>query len=261
MQEPYYVKTSDTLGQTESEIKKVNAKNDSKKLHQIFIQDKSNINEDIQFDHQDNMRQMLAIKEREIITLTHICDKLEEEKGNSILVLKQTQVMSTEQLEKLFDLETKQDLLEIENTQTSDRLIESENKNRDLDKQCKILQQESVMLQSEALNLTNKLKEIEEESRFDETREFTRLQESNKDYDKKLILMEEENMTLKEEIVSLKSDQNDLYNRQDQKSREHHLEIQSIKNEHEKLKRTHLEQMRNLENQLKISKEEKHKCF
>ena len=237
MQETYYVKTSDTLGQTESEIKKVNAKNDSKKLHQIFIQDKSNINENIQFDHQDNIRQILAITEKEIMTLKHICDKLEEEKGNSILMLKQTQVMSTKQLEKLFDLEKKQDLLVIENTQTSDRLIESENKNRDLDKQCKILQQESVTLQSEALNLTNKLKEIEEESRFDETREFTRLKESNKYYDKKLILMEEENMILKEEIISLKSDQNDLYNQQDQKSREHHLEIQSIKNEHDKTKK------------------------
>ena len=64
MQDPYYVKTSDTLGQTESEIKKVNAKNDSKKLHQLFIQDKSNINEDTQFDHQVNMRQMLAIKDK-----------------------------------------------------------------------------------------------------------------------------------------------------------------------------------------------------
>ena len=109
--------------------------------------------------------------------------------------------------------------------------------------------------------MTNKLKEIEEESRFDETGEFTRLQESNKDYDKKLILMEEENMSLKEEIISLKSDQNNLYNQQDQKSREHRLEIQSIKNDHEKLKRTHFEQMRNLEKQLKTSQEEKDKCF
>ena len=109
--------------------------------------------------------------------------------------------------------------------------------------------------------MTNKLKEIEEESRFDETGEFTRLQESNKDYDKNLTLMEEENMTLKEEIISVKSDQNDLYNQQDQKSREHHLEIQSIKNEHEKLKRTNLEQIRNLENQSKKSQEEKDKCL
>ena len=247
MQEPYYEKTSDTLGQTKCEIKKVNAKHDSKKLHEIFIQDKGNIHEDFQFDHHINMRQMLLIKEKEIETLKHICANLEEDKGNSLLVLKQTQVMSTEQLEKLFDLETKQDLLEIENTQTRDRLIESENKNRVLDTQCKILQTESVTLQSEALNLVNKLKEIKEESIIDKTREFTRLKESNKDYDKKLILMEEENMSLKEEIISLKSDQNNLYNQQDQKSREHRLEIQSIKNDHEKLKRTHFKQMRNLE--------------
>ena len=44
--------------------------------------------------------------------------------------------MSSEQLEKLFDLETKQDLLEIENTQTMNRLSEGETKNCELDKQC-----------------------------------------------------------------------------------------------------------------------------
>ena len=146
MQEPSFEKTSDTLGQSESEIKKVDSKNDSNKIYQIFLQDKSNINKDFQFDNQENMRQMLAIKEKEIESLKHVCDKLEEEKGNSILELKQTQVMSTEQLEKLFDLETKQDLLEIENTKTMNRLIESENKNSELDKQCKMLQQESVTL-------------------------------------------------------------------------------------------------------------------
>ena len=108
------------------------------------------------------MRQMLAIKEKDIESLKHVCDKLEEEKGNSILELRQTQVMSTEQLEKLFDLETKQDLLEIENTKTMNRLIESENKNSELDKQCKMLQQETVMLKSEALDLGNKLKEVEQ---------------------------------------------------------------------------------------------------
>ena len=55
--------------------------------------------------------------------------------------------MLTEHLEKLFDLETNQDLLEIENTQTMNTLIESENKNSGLDKQhCKVLQQETVTL-------------------------------------------------------------------------------------------------------------------
>ena len=72
---------------------------------------------------------MLAIKQKEIESLQLRCKDLEEEKGNSILELKQTRVMSTEQLEKLFNLETKQDLLEIENTQTMNRLMESENKN------------------------------------------------------------------------------------------------------------------------------------
>ena len=56
--------------------------------------------------------------------------------------------MSTEQLEKLFDLETKQDLLEIENTETMNKFIESENKNSDLDKQCKMLQEKTVLRQS-----------------------------------------------------------------------------------------------------------------
>ena len=109
--------------------------------------------------------------------------------------------------------------------------------------------------------MVNKLTKIEEESRIDKTCKFTRLKDSYKEYDNKLILVEEENMTLKEEMISLKSDQNELNNQQDQKSREHHLEIQSTKNEHEKLKRTNLEQIRNLENQSKKSQEEKDKCL
>ena len=125
-----------------------------------------------------------------------------------------------------------------------DRLKESENKNRELDKQCKMLQRESVTLQSEALNLVNKLQEIEEESRIDETR----VKYLNKDYENKLIIVEE-NMALKEEIISHKSD----HNQQDQKSREHHLELQSMKNEHKDLKTTYLEKRRNLENQVKKS--------
>ena len=98
-------------------------------------------------------------------------------------------------------------------------------------------------------------------TRTEETSEISRLKDSNKDYEHRLILMEEENATLNKEIDPLKSDQNNLYNQQDQNNRDQSIELQSIINEHEKLKRTHLEQMGNLENQLKISKEEKHKCF
>ena len=68
-------------------------------------------------------------------------------------------------------------------------------------------------------------------------------------------------MKLKEEIIALQSDQNDLYLQQNQKSKEHILELKSIKNEHDKLQRIKLEQIRNLEKQVRISQEEKDKCF
>ena len=58
------------------------------------------------------MMQIVAFKQEEIEQLILICKKLKEEKLNSLLELKQTQVISTEQLEKLFTLETKQDFLE-----------------------------------------------------------------------------------------------------------------------------------------------------
>ena len=61
---------------------------------------------------QANMMQIVAFKKEEIDYVILICNKLEEEKLNSLLELKQTQVTSTEQLEKLFTLETKQDFLE-----------------------------------------------------------------------------------------------------------------------------------------------------
>ena len=70
------------------------------------IQEKRTIDEDDQFgDGQDSLRQMIAIKQKEIESLKLRCNALEEEKGNSILELKQTQVMSSEQLEKLSNLE------------------------------------------------------------------------------------------------------------------------------------------------------------
>ena len=111
----------------------------------MFIQDKGNIDE-IEAK-QDSLRQIKAIKQKEIESLKLRCNTVQEEKENFILELKQTQVMSTE---KLLDLATKQDLLEIENTQTSVGLIESENKNSELDKQGKMLH---VTLQSGALIL------------------------------------------------------------------------------------------------------------
>ena len=130
-----------------------------------------------------------------------------------------------------------------------------------LDKQCKILQEETVMLQSEALDLGNKMKDVEQKSRTEENIVISRLKDSDKDYQYKLQLTEEENIKLKEEIIALQSDKNDLYDQQIQKCREHCCELQSMKNEHEKLQRVNLEQIRMLENQLKISQEEKDKFF
>ena len=216
------------------------------------IQEKGFIDEIGQFGvRQDSLSQIIGIKQKEIESLKLRCNKLEEEKGNSILELKQTQVMSSEQLEKLSNLETKQDLLEIENTETMNRLIESENKNSDLDKQCKMLQEETVVLQSKALNLSNELKEVEHKSKTEENGEISRLIDSTKDYEYKLGLIEEENTKLKLKILALQSNQNDSYNQQNQKHREHSFELQSMKNEHEKMQRFKLEQIRMLEKQVK----------
>ena len=137
--------------------------------------------------------------------------------------------MSTEQLEKLFDLEKKQDLLEIENTETMNRLIESEKKNSDLDKQCKMLKEETAVRQSKASDLSNKLKEVEHKSKTEENGEISRLKDSTKDYEYKLGLIEEENTKLKEKIIALQSNQNDSYYQQNQKNREHSFELQSRK--------------------------------
>ena len=70
------------------------------------IQEKGFIDEIGQFGvRQDSLSQIIGIKQKEIESLKLRCNKLKEEKGNSILELKQTQVMSSEQLEKLSNLE------------------------------------------------------------------------------------------------------------------------------------------------------------
>ena len=114
----------DTQSQNESKDKEVNLKDNLNKHYLKSIQEKRTIDEDDQFgDGQDSLRHMIAIKQKEIDSIKLRCSELEEEKGHSILELTQTPVMSSEPLEKLSNLETKQDLLEIENTETMNRLI------------------------------------------------------------------------------------------------------------------------------------------
>ena len=58
-----------------------------------------------------------------IAVLKQKCEQLEEEKGLSMLELQQTQLMSNDQLQRLMNLESKQDLLENNSMQMKDELL------------------------------------------------------------------------------------------------------------------------------------------
>ena len=66
-------------------------------------------------ENNDSLKQQFCKLERDIQILTNRCNILEKEKQDAVQNLLATQVMSSEQIEKLCILERKQDFLEAEN--------------------------------------------------------------------------------------------------------------------------------------------------
>merc|ERR1739838_1258033 len=91
----------------------------------------------------------MFVQEEELKRLKLRCEQLAVEKCKALDELKQTQVMSRDQLEKLCNLELKQDLLEVENMQARKNLMKSECKNDELAKNFSVLQNEKQKLVSE----------------------------------------------------------------------------------------------------------------
>ena len=206
---------------------------------------------------QESLLQLVASKQEEIESLKMVCNRLEQEKGHSLMELKQTQVMSSDQLEKLFNLEAKQDILEIENTQTLKNLLESENRNIDLEKQCKLLQEENEQLKTDNKEFEDVLKDI----KVQQADERENLTASNEDYKNQLRIIREQNDTLNTEIMTLKENKYEIENRYMQAEKDHSQVLQLLKSDHEKNQVIKDDQIKRLEDQLKERQEEMQKTL
>ena len=76
----------------------------------------------------EKLKHVIHGNEEEIKDLKSKCEKCEQEKLNTDNYFKETQVMSNDQLEKLYNLEKKQDLLEVENSRIKEFLKQSDEK-------------------------------------------------------------------------------------------------------------------------------------
>ena len=113
-------------------------------------------------ENNDSFKQQFCKLERDIQILTNRCNILEKEKQDAVQNLLATQVMSSEQIEKLCILERKQDFLEAENKQTREKLLNSENELNKLTNQYMELEKSKIAIDEENSALVQRIMENEE---------------------------------------------------------------------------------------------------
>ena len=95
--------------------------------------------------------------EKDIESLNMRCKMLEKEKQEAVINLMSTQLMSTDQIDKLETLERKQDFLEAENKETREKLMFSENEFNKLTNQYLELEQSKDQLERENSELVESI--------------------------------------------------------------------------------------------------------
>ena len=108
-------------------------------------------------DEIENLKHMIQLNEEEIKDLKSKCEQWEQEKLNAVNDLKDTQVMSNDQLEKLCNLEKKQDLIEVENLRIKECLKQSDENNKELTKNINTSNAQMIKLHSENEKLKQKV--------------------------------------------------------------------------------------------------------
>merc|ERR1712106_608413 len=126
---------------TETQIAKDGTKNTNMLMRGEIV---DNMNNEI-----ENLKHVILANSEEIQFLKSKCEECDQEKLKAVNDLRQTQVMSDDQLEKLYNLEAKQDLLEVENSRIKECLEQSDENNKVLSQDSDILQSRIIKLHSE----------------------------------------------------------------------------------------------------------------
>ena len=169
------------------------------------------------------MKSELMKLEQDIESLNMKCKMLEKEKQDAVNNLMSTQLMSTDQIDKLETLERKQDFLEAENRATREKLMFSENEFNKLTNQYYVLEQSKEKLERENHELIENIKHKSASLVKLETEKDIKAEQTNIDkLDKRIEVLQDKIQTLHDEKKSLE-DKIDL-----QRS-DHYADIKEIR--------------------------------
>ena len=150
------------------------------------------------------MKSELMKLEQDIESLNMKCKMLEKEKQDAVNNLMSTQLMSTDQIDKLETLERKQDFLEAENRATREKLMFSENEFNKLTNQYYVLEQSKEQLERENHELIENIKHKSASLVKLETEKDIKAEQTNIDkLDKRIEVLQDKIQTLHDEKKKL----------------------------------------------------------
>ena len=191
------------------------------------------------------MNSELMKLEQDIESLTMRCKMLEKEKQDAVNNLMSTQLMSTDQIDKLETLERKQDFLEAENRATREKLMFSENEFNKLTNQYYELERSKEELERENTQLNADIKQKSVFlSKLETEKDFQAKQNDIETLDKRI-------EDLQDKIKTLNVEKQDLEGKINLQMSDHYADIKKIRDAYQAEKE-------GLDNQLTTLKENLH---
>ena len=170
----------------------------------VNLQVLQNVENKIFMKQQDSLQQEELMKlENEIESLSVKCNILEQERQDAVNELQSTQLMSSDQIEKLCTLERKQDFLEAENEETRAKLMLSQKEYNGLTLHYQELQKKKDDIEAANKELLKKVSEMEISISKFETEIIFQQKTENGMLDEKIEAMTVEIEKLKEEKDNL----------------------------------------------------------
>ena len=189
----------------------------------VNLQVLQNVENKIFMKQQDSLQQEELMKlENEIESLSVKCNILEQERQDAVNELQSTQLMSSDQIEKLCTLERKQDFLEAENEETRAKLMLSQKEYNGLTLHYQELQKKKDDIEAANKELLKKISEMEISiSKFETEIIFQQKTENG--------MLDEKIETMTGEIEKLKEEKDNLEEKINSQTNDHCSDVRVIR--------------------------------
>ena len=189
----------------------------------VNLQVLQNVENKIFMKQQDSLQQEELMKlENEIESLSVKCNILEQERQDAVNELQSTQLMSSDQIEKLCTLERKQDFLEAENEETRAKLMLSQKEYYGLTLHYQELQKKKDDIEAANKELLKKISEMEISiSKFETEIIFQQKTENG--------MLDEKIETMTGEIEKLKEEKDNLEEKINSQTNDHCSDVRVIR--------------------------------